>query len=484
MEQLGYIALGCVLVLVVLGLRRIKLSDRAKRAWTPRTKNSVLLSIAFHAVLFLIGSLFIVTKHIERDFVQVEWVKIPRTMRQLKTPMVKPPKPRIIPPRNMAPRRATPTAKPVDAKVAAKQSFSLVEKNVDLSVDTSQASVGDIDTKAELVAKPRGITLSSRDGQSGKGMVTGSADAPGIGKAKTAGKRGLGASIRATGTVDSASLEDAEFSHLETVPDGELGAILSGEGKEVSGHIRLVRLKHSLSDWWQDPTAMPSLFKWLAENTRLRGDMKFKGGALRLTEPEILDAPLIFMTGHDKDIAVRRDLDKEGPLTDGFSTAERAALRKYIVERSGMLFFDDCGFNGLFAQKVAQELDKVFPEYPLKDIPHNHEIYKLYFQLPIPPRGGDVFWSTPGAGQGAGGVYKPISSRFAYQKGISIGRRLAVIYNRKDYLCSMETAEIDSRALLRDRRSPDVHRFMTNLFIYAMKYGGHTDRSRYQPLSQ
>ena len=196
------------------------------------------------------------------------------------------------------------------------------------------------------------------------------------------------------------------------------------------------------------------------------------------------DAPLIFMTGHDKDITVGRGLAKDGPLLDGFSTEERAASRRYIVERGGMLFFDDCGFNGLFAQQVALELGKVFPEYPLKDIPHNHEIYKLYYQLPLPPRGGDVFWAAPGAGQGAGGVYRPISSKFAYQKGISIGSRLSVVYNRKDYMCSMETAEVDSRARLRDRRSPDVHRFMTNLLVYAMKYGGNTDRTKYQSLSQ
>ena len=44
----------------------------------------------------------------------------------------------------------------------------------------------------------------------------------------------------------------------------------------------------------------------------------------------------------------------------------------------------------------------------------------------------------------------------------------------------METSEVDSRARLQDRRSPDVHRFMTNLLVYAMKYGGNTDRSEYK----
>jgi len=62
---------------------------------------------------------------------------------------------------------------------------------------------------------------------------------------------------------------------------------------------------------------------------------------------------------------------------------------------------------------------------------------------------------------------------------MTINRRLAIVFNRKDYLCAMETAEIQSRTMLRMRRSIDVHRFMTNLLVYAMKYGGNTDRSDY-----
>ena len=74
MEQLGYIALGCVLVLAVLVLLRVDWSKirlpkfgRAGVGVGARTKNSVLLSIAFHAVLALIGALFIVTKEIEHS---------------------------------------------------------------------------------------------------------------------------------------------------------------------------------------------------------------------------------------------------------------------------------------------------------------------------------------------------------------------------------------------------------------------------------
>ena len=263
---------------------------------------------------------------------------------------------------------------------------------------------------------------------------------------------------------------DIALRYAVKIPKGKLGAILEGTGNEIHGHIRLIRLKHSLSDWWQDPTAIPALIKWLETHTPIRADMDFAGGALQLTDPQIMDAPLIIMTGHDKDITVGRGLAKDGPLQIGFTPEERAALRKYIVERGGMLFFDDCGFNGLFAHIVADELQQIFPEYPLEIIPHDHEIYRIHYHLPKPPTGGDVFWGNENNAQ---------PTQFRFQKGITIDNRLAVVYNRKDYMCAMETAEIESRTMLRLRRSTDVYRFMSNLLIYALKYGGNTDRTGY-----
>ena len=274
-------------------------------------------------------------------------------------------------------------------------------------------------------------------------------------------------SLPTTGLDDGA---DIVLRNVVKIPEEKLGAVLEGTGSEIRGHVRLIRLKHSLSDWWQDPTAIPSLIKWLADHTPIRADMNFAGGALRLTDPQIMDAPLIIMTGHDKDITVGRGLAKEGPLQTGFTPEERVALRKYILEKGGMLFFDDCGFNGLFAHIVADELNDIFPDYPLEILPHDHELYSIYYHLPKPPNGGDVFWGNENNAQ---------PSQFRFQKGIIIDNRLAVVYNRKDYMCAMETAEIESRTMLRLRRSTDVYRFMSNLLIYALKYGGNTDRTGY-----
>ena len=255
------------------------------------------------------------------------------------------------------------------------------------------------------------------------------------------------------------------------LPRGQLGGILIGTEDNLRGHIRIIRLKHSLSDWWQDPTALPALMNWMDKHTEIRVDMSVAGGSLPITDPLILDAPLIVMTGHDKDITAGRGLARDGPLQERFTPEEHAALRRYIIDEGGMLFFDDCGFHGLFAHIVAEELQMIFPEYPLEIIPHEHEIYRIHYHLTKPPTGGDVFWGNENNAQ---------PTQFRFQKGITIDNRLAVVYNRKDYLCAMETAEIESRTMLRLRRSPDVYRFMTNLLVYALKYGGNTDRSSYK----
>ena len=311
------------------------------------------------------------------------------------------------------------------------------------------------------------------------------------------GSTGLGNFTKGTGTGQGFADLGEGFGRLPTLRDeigDKLGAILKGSGNELKGHIRVIRLKHSLSDWWQDPTAIPSLIGWLEEWTPIRADMSFAGGALPLTDPKIMDAPLIIMTGHDRSMATGRGLMKEEPMKAEFSPEERAALREYVLQRGGTLFFDDCGLKATFSNTVEHELRMIFPEHSLEKLPHEHEIYKIFFNLKKPPEGGEVFW---------GSENKAKPTRYKFHRGIYVPRtpgdtkkpnlkykdsqgtllttnRLGVIFNRKDYLCAMETAEINSRTALRLRRSTDVYRFMTNMMIYAMKYGGNTDRSEYK----
>ena len=354
-------------------------------------------------------------------------------------------------------------------------------------IPTAQAEIGrempQLDDTLEPVDVEDGPTLSSVETPStasGELSVAPGGSAPTIQRttspiirSRATGAADTGLSGLLDGSLPTSRLDDGAdivLRNLVKIPKEKLGGVLEGTGNEIRGHVRLIRLKHSLSDWWQDPTAIPALIKWLENHTPIRADMDFAGGALRLTDPQIMDAPLIIMTGHDKDITVSRQLAKDGPLQTGFTPEERVALRTYILEKGGMLFFDDCGFNGLFAHIVADELNAIFPDYPLEILPHDHEIYSIYYLMPKPPNGGDVFWGNENNAQ---------ATQFRFQKGIIIDNRLAVVYNRKDYMCAMETAEIESRTMLRLRRSTDVYRFMSNLLIYALKYGGNTDRTGY-----
>ena len=449
----------------ISALPSFKVRRAVQKATHSRARcNAFIITFIIHliGVYFLIQS--IRDPIVEEDVIFIDWVELPQ------------PKRAVAKPKRVEALSVEPTAPGAGFRAA-----STTARISTMPTDLSAPPDLDIGvTVAELDGTlARGQTETESLTESGGGRASDGA-IPGD-KSLRPGGRGSGFDSLRKGTVAGEGSAPTTVEHDLTtrVDEDTLGAVLEGTAQEPTGHIRIIRLKHGLSDWWQDPTAIPSFAKWLQENTQLRTDMTYAGGSLPLTDDRLLNAPLVIMTGHDKDIAVGRNLNKDAsPLATGFNRAERAQLRKYIIERGGMLFFDDCGFNGNFAAIVQNELQRTFPEYPLRNIDHTHELYTVYYQLPRPPRGGDVFWGNLNKGDSGG--YFPTESQFRFQKGITINRRLSIVFNRKDYLCSMETAEVGSRALLRMRRSNDVHRFMTNLLIYQMRYGGNTDRSGFK----
>ena len=478
-------------------LPRVRISSRLSKTWIQwqeikrlpefniqysmrravrRRRRGAALIIAL--IVHLIAGFFLIQsirEHIvEEDIIHIEWVEMPPPARTLV-------KPRPVERAAKAPNNNARTS-PMQTKVIV-PALSPTNTQEPPSLEAEALpnfKVGEIETQQRgdtAALLPESSTERSLD----RGSYTRSGGGKGASRSIGGGTFGGTYGEEKGGSSSDSDLALApdkalELSDENLVPEDRLGAILEGEGMDIRGHIRLIRLKHSLSDWWQDPSAIPSFAKWLEDNTQLRVDMNYAGGALHLTDSRILSAPMVIMTGHDKDMTIGRNLAtpdrKKATLAPHFTSEERAALRKYVIERGGMLFYDDCGFNGLLAATVANELRRIFPEYPLQNLMHTHKIYGIYYDLPLPPTGGDVFWKSEN---------HPKPSKFKYQKGITINNRLGVVYNRKDYLCAMETVEISSRTMLRMRRSKDVHRFMTNLLIYTMKYGGNTDRSGYKP---
>ncbi len=426
---------------------------------------ALIFSLIMHGLVIIGIAIWLLKPltEIEQDHIAVEFVQPPERIHLPK---------KAVPPVGQQDGTSTPSLPGPSQRLSSSSVLPQVpipkfEPPPDSTVaDLDPSSESDlIKTDSPLVEKGSGEIDDDREPGRTLGGKTGgssSRDGKGLGNFTGSGSGGSDA-------FGGEGVEDIVPAYKTEIGD-ELDSVIDEDNGVVRGHIRLIRLKHAMSDWWQDPTAIPSLIKWLQEHVKtISADMDYAGGALSLTDKDIMDAPLLIMTGHDQAMSVSyQQLADRNSQTSRFSSEERAALRKYILEHNGMLFFDYCGSGGnekSFATLVAGELRNVFPGYPLTTLDAQHEIFRCYFKLERTPVGGSTFWETG---------YKGGNKKYRYIKGISVpGRlgkeRLAIVFCPLDYLCSMETAEIDSRAPLSARRSSDVYRFMTNMFVYQMR---------------
>ena len=437
-----------------------------------RRNRALIFSLVVHAILIIGISVWLLKPLIEEveDTISVDFVPPPPRIHKAK---------KII--REVKPIQSTagPSIHSTAARhpTASRSAIPQITETPTLEAPPL-ATVADLAPSPESILTPTDVNAPTIE--RGSGEIEGGDAVLGSGKSgEIVGRRGGGSGEGLGNLTQSGGGGQDAFG--EGIPEtiggykdeigDKLGSIIDEEDGIVRGHIRLIRLKHEMSDWWQDPTAIPSLIKWLREHTpAITADMKYAGGALPLTDNRIMDAPLVIMTGHDQSMSGGyQRLKDHNSQAAGFTDAERAALRKYILDHNGMLFFDYCGDGGnekSFANLVEAELREVFPEYPMKTLDDiRHEIFQSYYKLKKTPVGGSAFWGTG---------YKGGNTRWRYIKGMLVpGRlgkqRLAVVFCPLDYLCSMETAEVDSRAPLASRRSSDVYRFMTNMFIYQMR---------------
>ena len=263
------------------------------------------------------------------------------------------------------------------------------------------------------------------------------------------------------------------FDDVPPAPRGEPHGHVIGRGKDIRGVFRFTRIRHSLSDWWADASSLNALTQWLNERTKIKTDMNVEGGAVKLTDANLLKSPLVFMTGHDPSLTRSRNLLGRqyggGKMDARFSEAEAAGLRRYLVEKGGFLVFDDCGVNApaqAMIRLFLAQMRYAMPEYQVERIANDHEVYNNFYEMGGPPVGFDIFWF---------GTRPPKRN---YLEGISVGDKLSVIVVRRDYMCAMESVSLPTRNV---HYSPGVYRFMTNVVVYALTHGKISDYSGYVP---
>ncbi len=463
-------------------------------------------SLIIHGILLLILAMYLITQtETFRNLISAEVLEVKNPPKpKVRKPVIKPiPKPIIpaestvvveqitIQPRTITASQSRPTS--INTQTILEFSNNKVRINAPITTNTSMLYTTNTTILLPNIVKHNNLPLSSAPHElASSGLTTSSplgrvswditrnnsnkVQVKGITIVKVAGltmvKEVGAASDVLSDVVKHVTLGNVEVPPLER---GEPGGRVIGKGKDIRGVLRFGRIKHSISDWWADSSSLNALVKWLNERTKIHADLNVEGGSMKLTDANFLKCPLVFFTGHDPGMAKSRGLTGEGRgamqgrLDNKFTEGEATALRKYLVERGGLLIFDDCGVNAaatVMPRIFLAQMRVIMPEYQLGRLPNDHEIYKNFYRMSGPPIGFDIFWW---------GTKPPKRN---YLEGISVGEKLAVLMGRRDYMCAMEAVSLPTRSV---HYSPGVYRFFTNLAIYSLTTGKISDYNRYIP---
>jgi hypothetical protein len=189
-------------------------------------------------------------------------------------------------------------------------------------------------------------------------------------------------------------------------------------------------------DWDPDPSAIHALLKYVKDQSTL--EVKFKRANVRLTDPQVANYPLLYMTGHYEFV---------------WGDEEATRLQRYL-QAGGMLIADACCGRLAFDLAFRRELAKVFPGQRLEPLPLNHPVYNIHNDI-------RTVEYTPRAQEDLGVPAVPAL------EGITLDGRLAVVYSRFDLGNGWEQFPHPYSYGYRDQ---DALQIGTNLLVYAVTH--------------
>jgi uncharacterized protein DUF4159 len=181
-------------------------------------------------------------------------------------------------------------------------------------------------------------------------------------------------------------------------------------------------------DWYAGPSSLPNMLAAIRQRTTLH--VAERERIVTLRSADLWDIPYLFMRGHGN---------------VHFSDDEVAALRRYLEQGGFLHADDDYGMDASF----RREIQRVFPDHPLVEVPLTHAVYHLVYNF---PRGLPKIHEHDGLP--------------AQGFGIFLGARLAVYYSyQSDLGDGWEDPDVH-------HDPPELHeaalRMGVNLFTYAV----------------
>jgi len=126
--------------------------------------------------------------------------------------------------------------------------------------------------------------------------------------------------------------------------------------------ITIARLQYEGGgDWYANPSSLPNLLAAIRERTGI--PVARREVNIRPLDPTLRDYPYLYLTGHGD---VR------------FSPTEREALRNYLLAGGFLHADDNYGLDESFREEIAE----IFPDTELTEIPADHPVFHVFFDLP------------------------------------------------------------------------------------------------------
>ncbi len=152
---------------------------------------------------------------------------------------------------------------------------------------------------------------------------------------------------------------------------------------QVEPSIKIALLKYrGGGDWYADPTALPNLIEFC--NNNLGTNIHPEHDVVEAGSQDIFNYPFVHMTGHGNVV---------------FSEQEALNLRRYLIG-GGFLHVDD---NYGMDPFVRPQMQKIFPELEMVELPFDYPIYHQKYKFPNglpkihehdgkPPQGFGYIW--------------------------------------------------------------------------------------------
>ena len=137
-------------------------------------------------------------------------------------------------------------------------------------------------------------------------------------------------------------------------------------------------------DWYAGPSSLPNMLAAIRQRTTLQ--VAERERVVTLRSADLWDVPYLFMRGHGN---------------VHFSDDEVVVLRRYLEQGGFLHADDDYGMDASF----RREIQRVFPDHPLVEVPLTHAVYHLVYDFPrglpkihehdgLPAQGFGIFWGT------------------------------------------------------------------------------------------